>query len=132
MPYIFEFDPVHRVILCTYTGRVTDSELQTYYRDAALNVQHTDPLAAILDFTGVTTFAASTSTVRQLAISDPALPDPARPRFIVAPSDHVYAMSRMYQLVGETTRPRLHVVRTLKEALSAIGVKESRFEKISW
>jgi hypothetical protein len=93
-------------------------------------VQRTDPHVAIINFRGVTAFDVTSGAMRSLARSDPPMPDITRPRFIVAPADLTYGMSRMYQIVGETTRPHLHVVRTRKEALSAIGLHDANFQKI--
>src|SRR5689334_11681438 len=100
MPYLFQFDAVHRVLCCTMSGRLTDEELLDYYKAAAAYVQRTDPAAAILDLTHVGSIEISPATVKALAQSDPALPDPSRPQFIVAPTNHMYGLSRMYQLLG--------------------------------
>lgn len=34
-----------------------------------------------------------------------------------------FGMARMFQMLGESTRPLFHVVRTLNEALEALGVE---------
>src|SRR5689334_15605877 len=101
MSYVFEFDPIHRVLLCSFSGPCTDPVLREYYRALASYCRQTDPLAAIMDLTGVTSIDFSAATVQGLAFSDPAFPDPSRPRIIVAPSDYAYGMSRMFQIVGE-------------------------------
>ncbi|HZD93385.1 MAG TPA: hypothetical protein VE133_03970 [Candidatus Sulfotelmatobacter sp.] len=130
MPYLFQFDSVHSVLFCTMFGHLTDHELLEYYKAAARYAQKTDPAAAILDLTYAGPIEISSATVKALARSDPALPDPLRPRFIVAPADHLYAMARMYQMVGEATRPRLRVVRSISEAYAALGIQNPHFEAI--
>jgi hypothetical protein len=131
MPYVFEFDQKHRVIRCTMTGPITDGDLLEYYKEAARYAEQTNALAGILDFTGVTIFNVSAATVQTLASFDPAMPDPERPRFIVAPSNHIYGMSRMYQIMGEPTRPALHVVRSLEDVYAALGIKEPDFKPLA-
>ena len=42
---------------------------------------------------------------------------------MVAPSDKVFGLARMFELQGEGTRANLHVVRTMKEALAILGVQ---------
>jgi hypothetical protein len=37
---------------------------------------------------------------------------------------------RMFQIVGESSRPLLHVVRTVDEALTALGVESPHFEPL--
>jgi hypothetical protein len=51
-----------------------------------------------------------------------------RPRFIVAPATVGFGLSRMFQIVGEPTRPLLSVVRTLDEALAALDCQFPHFQ----
>ena len=90
----------------------------------------TRPRASIWDLSGVTSLEVSTDAVATLARSVPALPEPERPRIIVAPSAHVFGLARMFQALGEGTRPRLRVVRTLEEACAMLGVSKPRFEPV--
>lgn len=126
MPYLFEFEPALSILRCTMSGRVTDQELLACRKLAAQYVQQIDPAIAILDLTSVSSIEVSPATVQGLARLDPAFP-PARPKFIVAPADHLYGLSRMYQLIGEQIRPRLQVVRSLAEAYAALGIKDPHF-----
>ncbi len=130
VPFKFDFDPVHRVLRCIYTGRLTDDELRQSHADTARYVQRIDPLAAILDLSGVTVMQLSPSTVQQLASDAAPIPDPSRPRVIIAPSNLLYGMSRMYQIVAEAARPKLYVVRTMREALTEIGVEDPQFQEM--
>ena len=57
------------------------------------------------------------------------MPEPtAHPHFIVMPNMTGYGLARMYQIVGERSQPLVHVVRTLDEALAALGVQSAHFE----
>lgn len=130
MPYPFEFDSTHRILRCQLEGRVTDEELSGYYRDAERYAKQTDPLAGILDMSGVTSLEVSPETIGELARLPPAMPYPSRPRVLIATSPAVFGVARMFELQGQATRPNLHVVRSEKEALAILGVAETSFEPI--
>jgi hypothetical protein len=56
--------------------------------------------------------------------------DESRPRFIVAPQTHAFGLMRMFQIVGDATRPELRVVRSLDEALAALNITSPHFEPL--
>ena len=59
------------------------------------------------------------------------MPEPTEnPHFIVMPSTSGYGLARMYQIVGKRTQPLVRVVRTLEEALAALGVQSAHFEPL--
>jgi hypothetical protein len=130
MPYHFEFDSTHRILRCRLEGRITDDGLREYYRDLEKYSTQQDPLGGILDMSAVTSLEVSPKTIRELAKSAPAMPNPGRPRVIVAPSPLIFGISRMFEMQGQETRPNLHVVRSEKEALAILGVTETKFEPI--
>jgi hypothetical protein len=130
MPYHFEFDSTHRILRCRLEGRVTDEELREYYRDLEKYSLQQDPLSGILDMSAITTFDVSPDTIRQLAKSPPAMPNPGRPRVLIATSPNVFGIARMFEMQGQETRPNLHVVRSEKEALAILGVTGTKFEAI--
>lgn len=126
----FQFDPASRLLLCRIEGVVTDESIREYYRDVRRYAEKIQPSAGIVDFTGVTSFRASAATIRDLANSPPPLKDPKVPRFIVAPTDHIFAMARMFELQGDTTRPLLQVVRTLRDAYALLDIRDPRLEPV--
>jgi hypothetical protein len=130
MPYRFDFDATNRILRGRFDGCVTDEVLKEYYRIAAGYVEQVDPRSGITDFSAVTSFEVSAETVRELARSVPAMPDPGRIRVVLAPVDHVFGMARLFQLVGEHTRPNLHIVRTLREAWAVLGVQDPQFGQL--
>ena len=131
MAYSFEFDSTNRILRCRLVERVDDEELTNFYRMAAEYVALTDPHAGITDFSAVTSFEVTAETVRMLAKLTPAMPQTSRPRVIVAASDHIFGMARMFEFEGEATRPNLHVVRTLSEAWAILGIQQPQFGPIS-
>ena len=130
MPCHFEFDPKNKLLRVRLEGRITTEAAREHYRAAGHYVVLTRPRASIWDLSGVTSLEVSTDAVASLARSVPALPEPERPRIIVAPSAHVFGLARMFQALGEGARPRLKVVRTLEEASALLGVQTARFEPL--
>jgi len=83
----------------------------------------------IWDLSCVTEFAVSNEFIRQLANQEPAMADAtSRPRIIVAPDTVGFGLSRMFQLMGESTRPLLNVVRTMGEALAELNIQSPHFQ----
>jgi hypothetical protein len=131
MAYRFELDPLHKILLFRFEGRLTDESLAECYRAIRKYSTATDAHMGIWDMSSVTEFAVSTEFVRQLAGQEPAMPDATRrPRIIVAPDTVGFGLSRMFQLVGEPTRPLLSVVHALDEALAELGVQSPHFESL--
>ncbi|MGD0508083.1 MAG: hypothetical protein ABSA27_09815 [Terriglobales bacterium] len=131
MAYRFEFDPVNKILRGNFDGRVTDESLAEFYRAAQAHWAATDASAAISDYTFATEWAVSHEFIRALANEEPAVADPAkRPRVVVAPTAVGFGISRMFQIVGESKRPRFKVVRTMDEAFAELGVKAPHFEPL--
>jgi hypothetical protein len=130
VPYRILFDHTNRILRALFEGRVTDDELKEVYRFGQAHVAHFDPRAGITDFSAVTTVAFSAETIRELATSTPIRQDPSRPVLFVAPTPHLYGMSRMFEMLGAESRPNLHVVRTLEEAYAVLNVQEPQFEPV--
>ena len=130
MAYRFEFDSTHRIVRCKVTLQVTDEELADCYQTIALVCEALDPEVGIADFSDATSFATA-GKVRALANLAPALPEPSRPRFVVASSDHIYGLARLFQIEGEATRPNLHIVRSSADALAMLEIDEPQFGPLS-
>lgn len=130
MPFQFDFDSGHKLLRCRFTGRVTDDELKEYYRAATRYTVQTDAVAGLADFSAADAVQVSPQTVRELASLPPVITDVSRVRCIIAPTNKVFGLARMFELQGGPTRSNLHVVRTLKEALAILGVREPRFEAL--
>ncbi|MFZ0886072.1 MAG: hypothetical protein WAN14_21905 [Candidatus Acidiferrales bacterium] len=131
MPYHFDFDPANKILRCRFSGRVTDEELKEYYLAASKLAALTDAAAGLSDFSSVDSVDVSPKTIRELASLPPIMPAPSSLRCIIAPSDKVFGLARMFELQGEDGRGNLHVVRTLKDALAILGVLEPKFEPLN-
>jgi hypothetical protein len=129
MPYYFEFDPAHRILLVVLEGDVGDHEMLKINDDIKAHVTDLNSSVGISDFSTVTTFRVATYTMRMAALQ-PSPYDEQTPRFIVAPRDHLFGLARMYQLIKSRTRANLQVVRSREEVFSALGVQNTKFEKL--
>ncbi len=130
MSYHVEFDSVHRILRYRLEGRITDEELLQSYNDSKDRVAQTNPVAGILDLTAVTSFDVSPATIRQLAKSPSAFPNPDHPRIFIATSPDIFGMARMFEIEGQERRQNLHVVRSEKEALAILGIKKATFKPV--
>jgi len=130
MSFRFDFDPTNGLLQCSLEGRVTSDELLDFYRMAMKCARLKRPRSGIADMSGITSFEASSQTVRELAAMTPIIPDMDLLRVIVAPASDVFGMARMFESHGEATRPNLHVVRSCKEALVIVGVQDPQFEPV--
>ena len=131
MAYSFELDSTHRVLLFRFTGDVSEQRIGRFYNEAGTQIERIRPRAAIFDFTAVTSFDVSSASIRSLANASPLIPDVACPRVVVAPATHIFGMSRMFQILGENSRPSLTVVRSMAEALAAIGLDPPDFKPLA-
>jgi hypothetical protein len=86
-------------------------------------------LIGVLDLTGVTAFDVDSQVIRRLTLLPPNFPDPTF-KAIVAPTDFLFGMMRMFQIGGSETRQQLHVVRTLNEALTLLGAEDAQFNEL--
>ena len=131
MPYLFEFDPRNSLLQGRLYGRVTSEELKEYFQMGIKCIAAKRPRAAISDMTAITLFEVTPQTIRELAGVPPIAVSQELLRVIVASAPDVFGMARMFESHGEATRPNLHVVKTCKEALVIVGVREPKFESIN-
>jgi hypothetical protein len=129
VPHHFEFDFEHKILLTVMEGEVQGAEIPSIDQEMRARIVRMQPAAGISDLTGVTNFNVPGQTMRSAALQPPPFP-PETPRFIVAPTDFLYGMSRMYELVADRPHGKLQVVRSREEALSALGLSNPKFEPI--
>jgi hypothetical protein len=127
-----EYDKVNKVLLVRLGGSLTDDSPA----DIAETVQKcsaaTDARAFITDVSSVTDFTVSTECLRRLAKQEPALVEVAqRPNVIVASQAHAFGLARMFQTMGERTRPHLHVVHSMSEAFRVLEILSPHFTPVA-
>ncbi|SRR6266852_3589574 len=131
MSYRFEFDSENRLLRGKFEGLVTDQIITEFYANAGEYVARTLPRAAIIDFSAVTSLVVASSTMFILARSTPVLEDDKTIRVIIAPGQQAFGISRIFQILGESTRPSLRLVRSQEEAFAMLGIQDPRFEPVN-
>jgi len=130
LAYHLEYDSTNRVLLGTCAGRITDEVATAFYRMTGEYAALLDPRAGITNLSAIASLEVTAQKIRQLAKTVPVMAEPSRPCVIVAASPHIFGMARMFEFEGQSTRPNLHVVRTLGEAWAIIGIHNPKFEPI--
>ena len=130
MSYQFDFDSTNRILRGRFEGRITAEELTDYLETVGHYIARTDPRGGVTDLSAVTTIEATFDAIRGLASLKPTVPLLDRTRVVLAASDHVYGIARMFEIEAEFTWPDLHVVRTWNEAGAILGVREFHFAPI--
>jgi hypothetical protein len=128
--YRFEHDAANRILRLSYIGKVSDELIKQAYRATPKAVDRTNPRGMIIDLSEVTAFDVSPQTIHELADYQPTVKDPSVPRIIVAPTPYLFGMSRMFQILGEQTRPMLQVMKSADEAYAQLNVTQPNFETL--
>jgi hypothetical protein len=127
----FEFDSANKILLARFEGQLTNEAAEEYHDALGKNWRETNPHAGIWDLSRVTNFVVASDFLRSLAKRKPITPGLTdHPRFVVVPAAAGYGLMRMFQIAGESERPLLHVVRTVDEALAALGAQSAHFEPL--
>lgn len=108
-------------------GDVDDEQMRQANAGLQPHKSRLHPAAVITDASAVTAFDVSSQTVRDLA-SRASRPAEQTPGFLVAPSDHLFGMGRMFQILAN--REQVHVVRSRQEALAALGAENANFQRL--
>lgn len=130
MAFVMDFDARNSILRVTLEGQVTDTILLDCYATIAKTVASHHPCRGIADVSGVTKFSVSSNAVKELAAASPAFPA-GYMRIFVTPQDSIYGMARMFQMLGEKTRPDLYIVRTMDAAYHLLRVESPEFCPIS-
>jgi hypothetical protein len=131
MAFRFQFDPLNKILLAQFEGQLTNESSEEFHDALGENWRATGACAGIWDLSGVTQFTVASDFLRNLAKRKPISPGLTNcPRFIVVPVTNGFGLMRMFQIAGESSRPLLHVVRTVGEAFKALGVDSPHFEPL--
>lgn len=129
MPHHFEFDSEHKILRLVLEGDIKGGEYSGLTAELREQVRRMQPLAGITDGGSITNFDVTSQALRSAALEGSPYP-PETPRYIVAPSDYLFGLARMYELIGNHSEGRLQVVRTMGEALVELGAANSKFERV--
>lgn len=126
---LLSIDELHRVLLIKFEGRLTDEVLLKGYRRAREWMAAHGPVSQLSDFSEVTSVEVASQTVRELAKASPLAPDSFL-RIVVAPQSVVFGLTRMFEMLGDRTRDRVHIVRSASEANRLLGVDTLEFRAV--
>jgi len=130
MAHHFEFEAEHKILRLVLEGDVENEEYLRLSAAIQAQAQRLRPRAGITDGTSLANFNITTQVLRTVALQGSPYP-PDTPRYIVAPSDYLFGLARMYELVGNHSEGKLQVVRKLEEALADLAVTNARFERVT-
>jgi hypothetical protein len=117
----YNIDPVHRFVYTKLGGHVSDADLVEHQRALLADPRFDSSFCELVDLRDVTEVSVKSRMVKESAMW-PLHAIKAR-RAIVAPSDVLFGLSRMYQLYrGEVGEAHLGVFRTLEPALEWLGI----------
>lgn len=129
MSHLLEFDSQAKIIRVTVQGELTDDGASDLYWSVHNFLASNEVRGGILDLSPVTSLVVALNTVRRLA-KNPPLFEAQHVRVIVAPSDLVFGMARLFQISRSEIHSELYVVHTLEEAYEIHGLKSPRFEAV--
>jgi hypothetical protein len=127
LPYHFEFEDRYRILRAVAYGSMDGDELRQLYFEIRKRKDEEHSLTGILDLTRVTSFNVDSKVIRELALLPPNFSDPTL-RAVVAPTDFLFGIARMFQITGSDTRKGLLIVRTMNEALAKLSFIDAHFD----
>ncbi|HXM11164.1 MAG TPA: hypothetical protein VN946_14525 [Terriglobales bacterium] len=127
---VLDFDAKNNILRGTLEGPMTGAMLLDLYAAGTKYMESHPPCRGILDFSRVTDFEVSSEAIKRVAAAPPAFPA-GYMRVLVIPQVFIYGLARMFQILGEKTRPELQVVRTMDEAFHLLGVEFPEFHPLS-
>jgi len=125
----FEFDQKIKVVCWRLRGEITEDLFVEGLKLCAEIFADTKPTGGIIDFSQVTSFRVPVNVIKRVADSAPVVPS-LLIRVIVAPSDHLFGIGRMFSVLSQDTRSNTHVVRTMDEAYELLKIKEPEFKAL--
>jgi len=124
MSLTIEINTAARTVYSKFTGAITESEVHAVVSHLAQRSDFDPTFSHIIDFSAVTSASVSTNFIRVLAQERPLFDREAR-QIIVAPQAHIFALSRMAQILRERQLPNIQVVRSLHEACAILGIERA-------
>jgi hypothetical protein len=126
--YVIDLDPVHRVFRITIRKVVTDRLVLDVYRSVKRLAAQGGPYATLADCSQVEDLKLSAETVRSLALGVPAVPA-GRPRVVVVNRIVMYGLARMFESTRTSMGVEFHIVWSMDEAYTILGVSPGDFSQ---
>jgi hypothetical protein len=109
-------------IVFVMSGVVDDAEFTESAEELREILNDNRELDELVDLTAVEQFAVTPATLRSVS-ANPPLFSPRSVQIFVAPDRTTFWLLRMYQILTETKRPNLMVVRTMDQAEDLLKIK---------
>jgi hypothetical protein len=120
MPRTVKVDTQCRLVISCYSGELTISQVLRQWEEIAAHPDFDSSFSYLTDTSDITDYLITPSDARHLARTvDPF--DRYSQRIVVAPSDLIFGMARMYGMAGEQRHPNLAVVRTIEDAYTLLS-----------
>jgi hypothetical protein len=130
MGFFLEFDEVNNTVRLTFQNTLTTEDINGgAYSALRAFVESRPDCKGIADFSQVTSVDVASRIIQSRARLPPAMPN-GKMFVIVAPDDHLFGLSRMFSLHAESTRPHIHVVRSMDQAYRLLGIESPNFGRI--
>jgi hypothetical protein len=113
-----------RVVVCTFTGEVTDADLLSVHSLINSHPDFNSDFSEILDFSSVSAANLSTPAI-QLVSQRPSNFKLSSKHVVIAPQDFMFGLARMAQVFAESTHPNAVVVRSIAEARKFLGLADA-------
>ena len=124
-PAVLHVDAQRRIVISTLSGLITDEILLRHAQRIATDPGFDPSFAEIVDFSGAVMGGISAKTLQSIAQTKSVF-KPDVPHVIVAPTNELSVIARQYQKISAESRPKLFVVRTLKEAYQLLALQGYR------
>ena len=122
MPTTYEINKQRRLVISTGSGRITLAEALAHQEKLQKDPDFDPSFSQVIDLTRITDFALEANDIRRLAQGT--IFSRESRRAIVASSDLVYGLGRMYEILRETAgEDGIRVFRNLDAALDWIFSK---------
>jgi hypothetical protein len=125
--FSLDFDAKHNVLRLTLEGPLTAAGLFEIEQAVAGYAASHPPFRGIVDTAGVTDYQISGETIRELAAAPRPTTSTAGTWVVVTPKEHIYGMTRMFQIASGKSQPNFHVVRTMAEAYALLQIESPEF-----
>ncbi|MBN2003944.1 MAG: hypothetical protein JXA21_11370 [Anaerolineae bacterium] len=123
----YRIDQMMSIVYVNLTGEVSDAEFTNAIEMLLHDPKYCPGIDSMIDFRAIERFDVSPQTIHQaLAIVSNTLDDYPYPwrMAIVAPSSHVYGISRVYQILREGSMEEVGVFRDAESAREWLGLPE--------
>jgi hypothetical protein len=123
LPVNYSIDTQHPLVYTVFSGDVSNADMLEHLRSLYADPRFEASMPELVDLRGVTSVSVSSEMIPASARWP--LHSPLAPRAIVAPTDLLYGLARMYQSYrDEKGEAHLAIFRTLPPALEWLGRDE--------